>query len=186
MKRTPVVAVVCTALTGGFGLGNISLGRAAATPPTAVTAEGGSGGERIAVRFAGRLQNESTDPGRLVFTGDMLSLGTGDKLGTMTHDVAVPCSLRDPSSGCAGDVVNTFRFTDGSTIVNRAQESFAPDPRAPGFFLVGIHPTADSIEGTGRFTGRTGRAHMSARHDGSALPGFATFDDFWLIELGGR
>jgi hypothetical protein len=31
--------------------------------------------------------------------------------------------------------------------------------------------------------GRTGAAHMSARHDGREVP-TVTFDDFWLIELG--
>lgn len=186
MKRTPRLTLV-VALIAGLGLADVvPRAVAAVAPPAAATAGGGSGGEVIAIRFAGRLPNESNDPGRIVFTGEMLSLGTGEKLGTMTHDVAVPCSFKDPASGCAGDVVNTFRFTDGSTVVSRAQESFAPDPRAPGFFLVGIHPTGDSIEGTGRFSGRTGRAHMSARHDGSGLPAFAVFDDFWLIELDGR
>lgn len=39
------------------------------------------------------------------------------------------------------------------------------------------------IKATGAFAGRTGKAHMSGRHGGQDLPGFVSFDDFWLIEL---
>jgi hypothetical protein len=137
-------------------------------------------GDTIAVRFAGRLANKSTDPRHLSWVGEFRSLASGAALGTLTHDitcfgaVGLPCLVFE--------AVDIFNFPDG-TIVNRALQSVAPDPAHPGFFLIGIHPDGKSIvSATGAFAGRTGTAHMSGRHDGREAPA-ATFDDFWLIEL---
>jgi hypothetical protein len=141
-------------------------------------------GDTIAVRFAGRFSNESTEPSHVAYSGELRSLATGEVVGTMTHDLTC--------AGAAGlpcpvvDVVNTFRFPEG-TIVNRALESIAADPQHPGFALSGNHPDSRSItSGTGAFAGRTGRAHMSGHHDGREFPAYVTFDDFWLIELDPR
>jgi hypothetical protein len=137
-------------------------------------------GDTIAVRFAGRLTNQSTDPRHLTWGGELRSLASGEVVGTLSHDitclgaVGLPCVVFEAT--------DTFSFPNG-TIVNRDLESAAPDPAHPGFFLIGIHPDGKSIvSATGAFAGRTGRAHMSARHDGREAP-TVTFDDFWLIEL---
>ena len=140
--------------------------------------------DTIGVHFAGRLSNQSTDPARFIFTGEMRSLETGQVVGTMTNDltcvgaVALPCPVLEAT--------NTFRFPDG-TIVSHGRNSSAGDVQHPGFALIGNHPSGNNLSsGTGSFAGRTGRAHMSGRHDGRELPAFATFDDFWLIELDRR
>ena len=134
----------------------------------------------IALRYAGRFANHSDDPSHFVFTGPITSM-TGEVVGEMTHDVTCSSTTAPPCRGL--DTVNTFRFADG-TIVNRADESGAPDPQHPEHLLTGNHPSDESIiSTTGVYAGRTGRAHMSGRHDASELPGFVTFDDFWLIEL---
>jgi hypothetical protein len=137
-------------------------------------------GDTIAVRFAGRLANKSTDPKHLTWVGELHSLASGAVVGTLTHDitclgaVGLPCLVFE--------AVDTFNFRNG-TIVNRALESAPPDPGHPGFFLIGIHPEGKSIvSAAGAFAGRTGTAHMSGRHDGREAP-TVTFDDFWLIEL---
>jgi hypothetical protein len=141
-------------------------------------------GETIAAHVAGRLANQSTDPSRWLFSGELRSLATQEKIGTMTHEmtclgiVGLPCPVVD--------AVTTFQFTDG-TIVNRATVSIALDPERPGFAHIGSHPSGRSIvSGTGAFTGRSGKAHMSGHHDGREAPAHVTFDDFWLIELDPR
>jgi len=141
-------------------------------------------GDTVALRFAGRLPNQSSDPTHLVFTGEVRSMSTGEVVGTMTHDVT--CLSSTPPPCAVLDAVNTFRLAEGA-LVNHALESVAPDPQHADFVLIGNHPPGESIvSGTGAYEGRTGRAHMSARHEISELPGFATFDDFWLIELDPR
>jgi hypothetical protein len=137
-------------------------------------------GNVIAVRFAGRFPNQPSAPEHLTFTGDLLS-PTGDVVGTLTFDIV--CLTTVPFPCPVVDNTTTFRFPEGQ-IVSRAPESSALDPATPGFGLIGIHPAGDSIiSATGAFKGRMGRAHMSGHHDGRELPGYATFDDFWLIEL---
>jgi hypothetical protein len=140
-------------------------------------------GDTIAVRVAGRLANQSTDPRHMIWVGELRSLASGEVVGTLTHDitclgaVGVPCLVFE--------AVDTFNFPDG-TIVSRDLESAPPDPAHPGFFNIGIHPDGKSIvSATGVFAGRTGTAHMSGRHDGREAP-TVTFDDFWLIELDAR
>jgi len=138
-------------------------------------------GDILALRFAGRVANVSTDPGHWRFNGEVQSLATGEVVGTLTHElsclgtVSLPCPVVD--------VVDRFQFAGGA-LVSRAKESIALDPGHPGFALIGIHPEGKTIvEATGALAGRTGRAQMSGHHDGRDLPGYATFDDFWLIEL---
>jgi hypothetical protein len=138
-------------------------------------------GDTLALHFAGRFADESTDPRRFVFNGQLRSLATGEVVGTVTHDAtcfgaaAVPCPVLQ--------VTNTFKLP-GGTIVNRALESVALDPQHAGFALISIRPAGKSIvAGTGVYADRTGRAKMSGWHDGRELPEYVTFDDFWLIEL---
>jgi hypothetical protein len=137
-------------------------------------------GDTMAVRFAGRLANQSTDPRHMTWIGELRSLASGEVVGTLAHDitclgaVGLPCLVFE--------AVDTFSFPDGN-IVNRDLESAPADPAHPGFFNIGIHPDGKSIvSATGVFAGRTGTAHMSGRHDAREAPAI-TFDDFWLIEL---
>ena len=140
-------------------------------------------GDTMAVRFAGRLKDETPDDNSVFrFTTNMTSLGDGSVLGTMTHEVT--CAMGPPPCAMLA-ATHTFRFKDGE-IVNKANEAWlAPDPEDPTWVLIGIHPKGKSVvSGTGAYAGRTGRAHMSGRHDLATLhEGYATFDDFWLIEL---
>jgi hypothetical protein len=137
-------------------------------------------GDTIAVRFAGHLANKSTDPKHLTWVGELHSLASGQVMGTLTHDITCLGAIGLPC--VVFEATDTFTFPSG-TIVSRDLESAVPDPAYPGFFLIGIHPDGKSIiSATGVFAGRTGRAHMSARHDGREAP-TVTFDDFWLIEL---
>lgn len=139
-------------------------------------------GDTLAFRFAGRVASRAPEPNHLVFDGDLTSLATGDTVGTFTWDltcnqvVGFPCGVYE--------VVNTFRFPDG-TLVTRTLAAVAPDLSAePGFFHAGIHPKGNNIvEATGAYAGRSGKAHMSGRHGGQEFPAFVSFDDFWLIQL---
>jgi hypothetical protein len=170
----PIVALVFSVRASGEPT---DLGRARLVVETTSAFEHG---DTIAVRFATRLANKSADPRHLAWTGELRSLASGAVVGTLTHDISclgavgLPCLVFES--------VDTFTFPNG-TLVNRAPMSAVPDPAAPGFFLVGIHPDGKSIaSATGAFAGRTGTAHMSGRHDGREVP-TGTFDDFWLIEL---
>jgi hypothetical protein len=170
----PIAALVLSVRAPG---GPADLGRARLVVENTSAFEHG---DTIAVRFAAHVTNKSTDPRHLAWVGELRSLASGAVVGTLTHDitclgvVGLPCLVFE--------AVDTFTFPQG-TIVNRALLSAVPDPAAPGFFLIGIHPDAKSIvSATGAFAGRTGTAHMSGRHDGREVP-TATFDDFWLIDL---
>jgi hypothetical protein len=137
----------------------------------------------MAVRFFGRFANESTQPGLVVFTGDLLS-PTGERVGTLTHQAR--CSTTAPPPCVVFDVVDTFQFPEG-TIVNEAHASGPADPQHPDRLLIGVHqPESRIVETTGIFAGRTGKAHMSGWHHIGELPGYASFDDFWLIEFDPR
>lgn len=137
-------------------------------------------GDTLAFR-SGRVASHSPNPQHLVFDGDLTSLATGDKVGTFTWDLTCGQAIGFPCG--VYEVTNTFRLP-GGTIVSRGMASVAPDPTGPGFFHIGIHPDADNIvETTGVYNGRRGRAHMSGRHGGHEFPAYASFDDFWLIEL---
>ena len=136
-------------------------------------------GDTMAFRFAGRVPVKSPEPNRLVAEGDLTSLATGEKVGIFTWDLTCAQVVGFPVG--VFEVTNTFRLP-GGTLVSRGMGSLGPDPTGPGFNHVGIHPSR-IIEATGVYAGRTGKAHMSGRHGGQALPAFVDFDDFWLIEL---
>ena len=44
-------------------------------------------GDTIALRFAGRLANNSADQTHLIWVGEVRSLASGDVVGTLTHDI---------------------------------------------------------------------------------------------------
>ncbi|MDQ3947390.1 MAG: hypothetical protein M3357_19970 [Actinomycetota bacterium] len=140
--------------------------------------------DKILVRFNGRYENEATEPGLFRFVGDMLS-PSGERLGTQIHQAK--CSTTTPPPCGVFDVEETFQFPDGSITV-KTPESAAIDPQYPDHLLVGVHTQQDNIaEATGIFAGRTGRGRASGWHDLSELQqGYATFNDFWLIELNPR
>jgi hypothetical protein len=138
--------------------------------------------DTMAFGFVGRVANRSPNPQHVIYDGDLTSLATGEKAGSLTWDHGFAGRGVSGLSG-ADEVTTTFRLA-GGTLVSRAQPSGVPDPNHPGFFLIGIHPEGNSIiEATGVFAGRTGRAHMSGFHGAQEAPAFVSFDDFWLIEL---
>jgi hypothetical protein len=175
---------------GGFFLATAALSEVARSPHAdlgrsrlvAETSTARARGDFIALYFAGRLPTQSSDHSRDFWTGDIRSLSTGEVVGTLRHEIS--CHEVTSFPCFVFTAVDTFTLP-GGTIVNRATVSVAPDAANPGFFYhAGIHPEGKSIvSGTGIFAGRTGRAHMSARHDIREYPGHVTFDDFWLIEL---
>ena len=102
------------------------------------------------------------------------------KVGTVTHDLRL-------TSPTTGDLTSTFHLPDGH-LVNRVEEVFAPDSTRPGFYLIGIHPAQDTLQGeqsNGAYAGRTGRVRMSGWHDASRFPQTVGLDDFWEIQLTG-
>jgi hypothetical protein len=141
-------------------------------------------GDKIVVRFNGRYKDEATEPGLFRFTGDMLS-PTGEKVGTEIHQAK--CSTTTPPPCGVFDVEETFQFPEG-TIKVKTPSSAPSDPQYPDHLVIGIHTEQDNVaEGTGVFAGRTGRARSSGWHDISEIQnGYATFNDFWLIELNPR
>jgi hypothetical protein len=182
LSSAAAILIAALALSVPAPGGPADLGRARLVVETTSAFEHG---DTIAVRFAARLANTSTDSKHLAWTGELRSLASGAVVGTLTHDITCLGAVALPCLALGTEAVDTFTFPQG-TIVNRALLSAAPDPGAPGLFLIGIHPDAKSIvSATGAFAGRTGTAHMSGRHDGREVP-TATFDDFWLIELDPR
>lgn len=137
-------------------------------------------GDTFAFHVSGRAPIKQPGPNRLAADFDVTSLVTGENVGKMTFDLT--CFGAVPFPCGHYDVVATFRIP-GGTLVNKAKVSSVADPGHPGFFLIGIHPEGKTIEGTGAYAGRTGRARQSGFHNCKECPNFATVDDFWLIEL---
>ena len=129
------------------------------------------------LRGLGRRQQSAHD--RFVYTTDLYSMTTGERVGTGTHDIAFtahPLVL---------DHYITFRLPEGE-ITSHQPESIGPDPQRRGAFLIGIHPEGNTLmadRGTGAYAGRTGRVVMAGYHDAPKFPEEATFNDFYLIEL---
>lgn len=95
------------------------------------------------------------DGDAFVWTTDLYSLNTFDKIGTFTDRAT--CSTSAPPPCLVYDVTTTYRVPGGE-VTNRGLWSLAPDSTQEGFFLAATRPHADTIvSGTGRFTGRTGR-----------------------------
>ncbi len=138
--------------------------------------------EVIALRFTGRYATQTVDPSRDFWTGNVVSLTTGEVAGTLRHEIT--CHDRTSFPCLVFQATDTFTLP-GGTIVSRGTESVAPyAAKEPGFFHVGIQPEGDSIiSATGVFAGRTGRATLKAVHDGREYPAHVSFDDVWLIEL---
>ena len=151
-------------------------------PASAQTPGAAAQGDVIGFYLSGRVATEHVDQATDAWTGDLVSLATGEAVGTLRHEItchdvtSLPCIVFKSK--------DTFNLP-GGTIVSEGTESVAPYAGAePGIFHVGIHPQGNSItSATGVFAGRTGRAQLLARHDGREYPGHITFDDFWLIRL---
>lgn len=135
----------------------------------------------IALNPRGTARNTSTDPAHLVFTVDLFSLASGEKVGTLTDDIT--CSAAAAPPCLVFDIVTTYRLPGGD-IVNHGYWSGVPDPQRSGFILAGTRPDRDTIvSGTGRFEGRTGRATGWGTVDGRRLPDELGYDMFTVIRL---
>jgi hypothetical protein len=135
----------------------------------------------IALNPRGVGHNESTDPTHLVFTVDMYSLPTGERVGSLTD--VITCSAAAPPPCLVFDIVTIYRLPGGD-IVNHGYWSGVPDPQRPGFMLAGTRPAADTItSGTGRFAGARGRVNGWGSIDARKLPGELAYDMFTVIHL---
>lgn len=172
MIRRLCVLIGLTALVAGVIVSpTIRAGVPAADAAT--TAQG----NRLALNFRGTGNQEPAESGRFQWTTDLYSMGTGEKVGTGTHNVSPPSAMMDH--------VMTFHLPDGDLIAH-STESVTPDPQHQGLFLIGIHAKEKNIvpgKGTGAYAGRTGKVTMSGWHDGNKFPEQVTFNDFYLIEL---
>ena len=121
----------------------------------------------------------STAPDVFRYVLDLYDM-SNHKVGTVTHDLRL-------TSPTTGDLTSSFHLPDGN-LVNRVEEVFVPDSTRPGFYLIGIHPDHDTLQGdqgSGAYAGRTGRVRMSGWHDASRFPQTVALDDFWEIRLSG-
>jgi len=95
------------------------------------------------------------DGDAFVWTADLYSLNTFDKIGTFTDRAT--CSTGAPAQCLVYDVTTTYRVPGGE-VTSHGLWSLAPDSTREGFFLSATRPHSDTIaSGTGRFTGRAGR-----------------------------
>jgi hypothetical protein len=114
---------------------------------------------------------------RTILTFPMISLSTGETIGTIIDDIKAPIP------GILFDVTTSFIFDDGK-LVNHMLVSSAPDVQRPGWIIVGNRPTNNSItEASGVFAGRTGKIRLSGTNDLTKFPNEVYQDDFWIIEL---
>ena len=95
------------------------------------------------------------DGGAFVWTADLFSLNTMERIGTFTDRAT--CATGAPSSCLIYDITTTYRVPGGE-VTSRGQWSVASDSTRSGFFFTASRPEHDTIvSGTGRFGGRTGR-----------------------------
>ena len=128
----------------------LALGTLPAVPPAAAEAEP----DFISVFQRGAVAVERDDAA-FVWTADLLSLNTGEKIGTYTDRAT--CATGAPSSCLIYDITTTYRVPGGE-ITSRGQWSVAPDSTRSGFFFTASQPARETIiSGTGRFGGRQGR-----------------------------
>lgn len=140
-------------------------------------------GDRILLNPRGVARNESTDPKEFVFTVDVFSLATGQRVGTATDYVFCASPSSAPPGCLLFDVVTTFRLPDGE-IVNHFQVNVAPDPVRTGFVFAGARPKTDSIaSASGAYAGRTGKLMLSGEADFREFPDQLVYDFFTLIQL---
>lgn len=144
-------------------------------------------GDFMALNTHGTATNTSKDPNRTVFSFDLYSLGTGQKVGTGVDDVF--CSTEKPPPCAVFDAITMFHLPDGD-LVNHAQVSVAFDPQKPGWVIVaaGGDGTKSIVtdKGTGAYAGRTGSVRLRGVDDTSHYPNRLTQDDFWAVELDPR
>lgn len=108
----------------------------------------------ISVNQRGTVPVEG-DGDAFVWTADLYSLNTFDKIGTFTDRAT--CSTSAPPPCLVYDVTTTYRVPGGE-VTNRGVWSLAPDSTKEGFFFAATRPRTDTIvSGAGGFTGRTGR-----------------------------
>ena len=170
-RRLRVLVVLAAFSAGGFSTPSIRLGVPAADAATAAL------GNRLALNFRGTGNLQPAEPGRFQWSTDLYSLVTGERVGTGSNNVSMTVPIEDH--------MITFHLPDGD-LVAHSKQSVMPDPQYPGFALVGIHQDSNILpeRGTGAYAGRTGKATMSGWVDGNKLPTQATFNNFYLIELG--
>lgn len=177
MVRYFAAVVLLTAVTASLGARVRDLGQARMAAETKSTFQNG---DTLAFHVSGRAPITQPGPNRLAADFDVTSLVTGERVGKMTWDLT--CFGAVPYPCGHYDVVATFQLP-GGTLVNKAKASAVNDPGHPDSFLIGIHPEGKTIEGTGVYSGRSGKVHQSGFHICTECPNFVTFDDFWLIEL---
>jgi hypothetical protein len=132
----------------------------------------------IAVHFRGTAERESSAANRFVYTTDLYSVATGERIGSATNNFS-------PQGPFVNDFVITFHLPDGD-IVAHDLFSIPPDPQHPGFFIAAAHSKGNDVlsdRGTGLYAGRPGSIGMWGYHDGTKFPEQVTFNDFYVIEL---
>jgi hypothetical protein len=164
----PFVALVL------WPLATIQIGSAAAAVAHSAS------NERLFLQVRGTTDRQSGTPSdQFEYVLDLYDM-RNQKVGTVTHDLRL-------TSPTTGDLTSSFHLTEG-TVVNRVEEVFASDSTRPGFFLIGIHPDHDTLQGdrsSGAFAGLTGRVRMSGWHDATRFPQTVALDDFWEIQFTG-
>ena len=140
MKRLGVlIAAIAVALAGPP-----AISRAASEPEP----------DFISVNPRGSVAVEH-DGDAFVWTADLFSLTTLEKIGTFTDRAT--CATSTPPPCLVYDVTTTYRVPGGE-VVSRGLWGVAPDPTRAGFAFNGSRPEGNTIvSGTGRFQGRTGR-----------------------------
>ena len=183
-RRFRVLAIGIVVVAAGVLLSPISPVRAGAPAEAAVTsslerfvaAEGGSGQaiDYMPVNSRGKTNPEFKGD-RVILKFPMISLATGETIGSIIDDVGGMCPVFD--------VITTFKFDDGE-IVNHMPVSCAPDAQRDGWIIVGNRPDNNSIIRTsGVFEGRKGKIRLSGTNDLRKFPEELYQDDFWVIEL---
>ena len=173
-----LVAIVALMVAGVLVSSPTHPGARAAEPQASPATAGTM--DVLVLNFSGTAQREKTpEAQRFQWTADLYSMGTGQKVGTGTHNVEFITPF-------IGDHVMIFRLPDGQ-LVAHSKESIAPSVLHPGFFHVGVHPGENNIvpeKGTGAYAGRTGKVQMSGWHEcKDTCPEPATFNDFYLVQM---
>lgn len=138
-------------------------------------------GNFMALNSRGKAPNTSSDSMRQVYTFDLYSLATGEKIGTAVDDIF--CSTTTPPPCQVFDAKTTFKLPDGE-FTNHAQVSVVFDPQRPGWVLVASLPSSKGIiAGTGAYAGRTGKVILTGVNDATSYPAELGVDDRWVIEF---
>jgi hypothetical protein len=152
------------------------------TPLLVIPAAGADGTEPdfIAVNEHGASPVYQSD-GAMTWTLDLISLTTGEKVGTL--DDRATCSTSQPPPCAVLEVITTYHLPGGD-VASRGQWSSSPDPARPGFYFTGSRPTSNTIvSATGRFAGRTGRVTGWGSVDNREFPAKIGLDVFTIIRF---